>query len=232
MFLYVITIFPVLQWISVLHFFIISFPDFLTLETYSGTLYLRGGTYSSLGFISIHIYGITTANAMALAYEQVSLTLLLGGTSNPAHLFLLQAMPIWESRTVCTDEKYEMEFQAITYNLSQVLADTFEFKESNDAEVSQLTIYQRSEEDNIMTSPVKVQISLSFTQSFAGGSDMRSRGWSGIQRATHPKSFACTMAKKLSLTAFSSICLLWKTVVFAAAFRFIFSKVLARPTGL
>lgn len=98
MFLYVITIFPVLQWISVLHFFIISFPDFLTLETYIGTLYLRGGTYSSLGFISIPIYGITTANAMALAYEQVSLTLLLGGTSNPAHLFLLQATPIWESQ--------------------------------------------------------------------------------------------------------------------------------------
>lgn len=35
---------------------------------------------------------------MALGYQQVSLTLLLLITSNPAHLFILQGMPIWESR--------------------------------------------------------------------------------------------------------------------------------------
>jgi len=223
----VITIFPTLQWISVWIYSIISFPDLRTLGTYTGTSYLGGGTCSSLGFISIHLSGVTTANATALGYQQVSLTSLLVSTSNPAHLFLLKAMPIWESRGSVYGWEYEGKVQEKFCSLPPVLAEVFEFKESNDAGVSALIICQRSEEDNIMTSPVKVQASLSSPESYGDCSDVCSRGWSDIKRAIQTKNFACTIATEIFLNS-----LLWKTGGFAAFFHFTFTMVLARPTGL
>lgn len=105
---------------------------------------------------------------MALGYQQVSPTLLLVGTSNSARLFLLQVMPVWESQGSVYGEEYEGKVQETFYNLTPVLAEVFEFKESNDAGVSALIICQ-SEEDNSMTSPVKVQTSLSpFSPEFWG----------------------------------------------------------------
>lgn len=78
--------------------FINYFSRLANTRNINGTFIPGGGTYRSLGFIFICLSGITTGNAMALGYQQVSLTLLLLITSNPAHLFILQGMPIWESR--------------------------------------------------------------------------------------------------------------------------------------
>lgn len=71
---------------------IINFPDWLTLGTHTGTLHLRGGTYWDLS----PSIGITTENAMALGYQQVSLTLLLVDTSNPSTSSPFAGYDIWE----------------------------------------------------------------------------------------------------------------------------------------
>lgn len=213
---------------------IISFPGLLTLGTYTGTLYLRGGTYNSLGFISIHISGITTANAIALGYQQVSLTLLLIGTSNPARLFLLQAIPMLGVTGQCV-------WMRIWRESSGDLLQPYSSRSRRLWIQSPMMLecqHWSSAKEVRRTTPWPLQwkcrpLSLSLLPRFLGIVVTYAPGaWVVYNMPPTLKPLLVLLHQKLPLTALCSICLPWKTVVFAAVSHFIFSMVLASPTGL
>lgn len=84
-----------------------------------------------------------------------------------------------------------------------------------------------------MTFPVKVQTPVSPQREFWGVVVIYAPGAEVVYNVPHTlKPLLVLLHQKLFLTAHCNICLLWKTVVFAALFHFIFAKVLASPSGV
>lgn len=129
---------------------IIYFPDWLTLGTYTGTLYLRGGAYWDLS----PSIGITTENAMALSYQQISLTLLLVDTSNPQHIFSFCSlwhlgatgqcvwMRIWRERTGDLLQSYVSLSRSLLNSRSPVMLECQHWSSAKEVRRTTLRVLQ------------------------------------------------------------------------------------------